>query len=337
MSLLELIDRSPRLSLAHLPTPLEPMPRLTAALDGPQLWVKRDDCTGLGLGGNKVRKLEFALADAIEHGADTVIGVGVPQSNAVRQLAAAAAKVGLRCHLVLLEGRVPGVEAEYARTGNALLDHLFGASVETLPWTADAVAHMAGRAEQLGADGAKPYVVPYGVSSAIGALGYSAMVVELAAQIRDAGLNVEAVVLAAGSGGTQGGMVVAVEEISPDLRVIGIDVDAEPDRVRSDVLRVGGELAGLAGIDAAVVADRTEVVGGYAGLGYGIPTPQMVEAVRTAARTEGLVLDPVYTGKAFAGFLDLVRSGEFDPGREVVFLHTGGSPALFAYRGAFEA
>jgi L-cysteate sulfo-lyase len=306
-------------------------------MGGPPLWVKRDDCTGLGLGGNKVRKLEFALADAIAQGADTVVGVGVPQSNAVRQLAAAAAKVGLRCHLVLLEGRVPGTEPEYDTSGNVLLDELFGATLETLPWTADAAAHMTATAELLAASGARPYVVPYGVSSAVGALGYAAMVVELAEQVRTGRLDVQAVVLAAGSGGTQAGMVAAAAEVMPDLRIIGIDVDAEPERVRSDVLRVGGELARLAEVDHTAFAGSVEVIGGYAGPGYGVPTREMVEAVRLAARTEGLVLDPVYTGKAFAGFIDMVSAGEFDPRRPVVFVHTGGSPALFAYRRAFES
>ncbi len=335
MDVFDLLERRPRVPLAHLPTPLEPMPRLAEALGRARLWVKRDDCTGLGLGGNKVRKLEFAVADAIASGADTVIGVGVPQSNAVRQLAAAAAKTGLACHLVLLTGRVPDTGPEYLHSGNVLLDRLFGARVEFLAWSDDVAGHTARRAAELEAAGSHPYVVPYGVSSAIGALGYALMIVELLEQADAAGLDLGTIVVAAGSGGTQGGMLVALSAMRPDIEVLGIDVDAEPDRVRSDVIRVAGELAALAGQDPGAVAESARVIGGYAGSGYGVPTQAMSEAVRLVARLEGLVLDPVYTGKACAGLIDMVRSGRLDDDRDVVFVHTGGSPALFAYPAAF--
>jgi L-cysteate sulfo-lyase len=336
MSVTSLAASAPRIELAHLPTPLEPLERLTAALGGPEVWVKRDDCTGLGIGGNKVRKLEYVMADAVAAGADTVIGVGVPQSNAVRQTAAAAARLGLGCHLLLLTGRVPGTGAEYETSGNVLLDRLLGASVEFVPWQGgDVGAEVKARVERLEAEGRRPYPLPYGISNGLGALGYARFAVELAGQLEALRLGAAAVVMAAGSGGTQAGAVLGMREVLPDTGLVGIDVDAEPDRVRGDVLAVAAELAALAGVaepDPATV----EVVAGYAGPGYGVPTDGMVEAVRTAARLEGLLLDPVYTGKAFAGMLDLVRQGRWGRGDRVVFVHTGGTPALFAYRAAFD-
>ena len=334
MSVSSLVASAPRIELAHLPTPLEPMERLTAALGGPEIWVKRDDCTGLGIGGNKVRKLEYVMADAVASGADTVIGVGVPQSNAVRQTAAAAARLGLGCRLLLLTGRVPGTDPDYETSGNVLLDRLLGAEVEFVPWGADVAAEVRARVERLEADGHRPYPLPYGISTGLGALGYARFAVELAGQLEGVGIDASAVVMAAGSGGTQAGAVLGMGEVLPGTRLVGIDVDAEPDRVRGDVLAVAAELAALAGVPEPEPS-AVEVVGGYAGPGYGVPTDGMVEAVRTAARLEGLLLDPVYTGKAFAGMLDLVRQGRWGSGDRVVFVHTGGTPALFAYRATF--
>ena len=326
----------PRVRLAHLPTPLEKMERLTAHLagdrGGPALWIKRDDCTGLGLGGNKVRKLEFLLADGMAKGADTVVSGGVIQSNHARQTAAAAAKLGLGCHLALMTGRVPDVDADYDATGNILLDRLFGARCTLFDWKSDRNAVIGGLMDELGRQGKRPYMVPYGGSSALGACGFAAAAVELARQIATMGCRVTHVVHASGSAGTQAGLAVGLSAVAPAIELIGIDIDAEPARVRGDVDRVAGETAKLLGV---APPPPVTVVAGYAGPGYGIPTQAMVEAVRLGARLEGLVLDPVYSGKGFAGLLDLVRQGRFARSDQVLFWHTGGAPGLFAYRSAF--
>lgn len=326
------LDALPRIALAHLPTPLEKMERLTAHLGGPALWVKRDDCTGLGLGGNKVRKLEFLLADARRLGADTIVSGGVIQSNHARQTAAASAKLGLDCHLALMTGRVPDVDPDYDATGNILLDRLFGAHCTMFDWKADRNAVIAELIADLKRRGKRPYMVPYGGSSALGACGFVAAVRELATQSAASGARITHVVHASGSAGTQAGLAVGLSILAPEIELIGIDIDAEPERVRGDVDRVAGEAAALLGVDRP---PPVTVTAGHAGPGYGIPTPAMVEAVRLAARLEGLVLDPVYTGKGFAGMIDLVRQGRFKPSDKVLFWHTGGAPGLFAYRSAF--
>src|SRR5436190_4398900 len=205
-----LIDpsRFPRLGLAHLPTPLEPMKRLTAALGGPRLWVKREDCTGVGLGGNKLRKLDYVLHEAIAAGADTLVSGGVVQSNSQRQVAAAAAKLGLACHLAVYHGRLASPSPDYERTGNALLNRLFGATLHDVPWTGNRNGAIRALADALRSNGRKPYVVPYGVSDALGAVGYASTVAEIAAQSAAAAIAPTAIVHCSGSGATQAGLVV---------------------------------------------------------------------------------------------------------------------------------
>ncbi|MCC7045877.1 MAG: D-cysteine desulfhydrase family protein [Alphaproteobacteria bacterium] len=332
MNLAERLAQLPRVPLAHLPTPLEKMERLSAHLGGPALWVKRDDLTGLGLGGNKVRKLEFLLADALRQGADTVVSGGVIQSNHARQTAAASAKLGLDCHLALMTGRVPDVDPDYDATGNILLDRLFGAHCTMFDWKADRNEVIAGLIADLKRRGKRPYMVPYGGSNALGACGFVAAVRELLAQADAMGVRITHVVHASGSAGTQAGLAVGLSVLAPAIDLIGIDIDAEPERVRADVDRVAGEAAALLGVGRP---PPVAVVSGYAGPGYGVPTPAMVEAVRLGARLEGLVLDPVYSGKGFAGMIDLVRRGRFKPSDNVLFWHTGGAPGLFAYRSVF--
>lgn len=336
-----LISGVARLHLAQLPTPIEPMPRLTAYLGGPQLFVKRDDLTGLGLGGNKVRKLEFVLPEAEAMGADTIICAGVTQSNTVRQVAAAAAKLGYECHCLIIGDRIKPeqyrLDDEYARSGNYLLDGLFGMHPHHCSIHDNRDQKQLELADQLRLTGKVPFVIPYGISNARGALGYVNFVIELASQLGNGDVpeQFDYMVHASGSAGTQAGLVVGTNAIIPGLRIVGIDVDADADRVHRDVVRVARATASLLGCDQTGLADLVTVLPGYAGPAYGVPTAEMVEAIRLFARLEGLVLDPVYSGKGAAGLIGLVRGGYFKPSERVLFLHTGGWPALFSYASLF--
>jgi len=329
------LDDFPRVPLAHLPTPLEPMERLSAELGGPRLFVKRDDCTGLGLGGNKTRKLEFLMAEALAAGADSVITAGGVQSNHVRQTAAAAAKLGLAPHLVLTRN-VPQTEDGYDRTGNILLDRLLGAEIQILPAGSDRAAAMDVRAASLRVAGARPYIIPLGGSNATGALGYAACARELLAQAEALCGGFDAIVLACSSGGSQAGLIAGLEALGHPARVIGVEVEGNREKVAATVHEVAAAVAERLGLDQGAVVARVEVVAGYGGPGYGLPTPQMRRAVEVAARREGFLLDPVYSGKAMAGLIGLIAEDRFEPGDRVIFLHSGGAPALFAYRRVFE-
>jgi L-cysteate sulfo-lyase len=325
-----LLSRFPRVSLAHLPTPLEALPRLSEHLGGPMIWVKRDDCTGLATGGNKTRKLEFVMADAIEHGADTIVTVGAVQSNHVRQTAAACCKLGLDCE-VLLEHRVADPSKSYAESGNVLLDRLFGANLREYPGGTDFDAAMAEVADEVRARGGTPYIVPGGASNRIGALGYVNCVLETLAQANERGLRIDQWVTATGSAGTQAGLIVGLEAMHAGIPLLGIGVNAPKDKQEQKVFDLAVETADYIG--APGVVEREDVVANcdYVGPGYGVPTEAMNEAVLMLARLEGLLFDPVYSGKALAGLIDLVRKEEFGDARNILFLHTGGSAALFAY------
>ncbi len=327
------LDAVPRMALAHLPTPLEPLPRLSAALGGPRILVKRDDCTGLGLGGNKTRKLEFLMAEAQAQGADTVISTGGIQSNHVRQTAAAAAKLGLTCELVLTRV-VPWGGADYELTGNIQLDRLFGAKVYLRDGATDRGVAMQALADALRAEGKSPFMIPTGGSNATGALGYVAAAVELQAQFQDAGLQVDAIVHASSSCGTQAGLTAGFGELAPPVQVIGVDVDANPAAVAAETRRIALEVWDLLELRGALPESAVLVESGYSGKAYGLPTDAMREAVSLTARLEGLLLDPVYSGKAMAGLIGMVRSGRFTSDETIVFIHSGGTPALFAYREA---
>jgi L-cysteate sulfo-lyase len=324
------LARFPRVRFAHLPTPLEPMPNLTRLLGGPQLYVKRDDCTGLASGGNKTRKLEFLIGDALAQGADTVITHGAVQSNHVRQTAAAACKYGLRC-AALLERRVPGHGPEYETTGNVLLDRLFGAEVRFVAADTDMDAACAELAEEIRAKGGRPYAIPGGGSNAVGALGYVNAALELLQQANDLGLRIDCVVHGTGSTGTQGGLVCGLEGANAGIDVLGICV-RRPARAQEEaVYRTASATAEHLGIRGGLERVRVKANDDYVGRGYGMPTAGTLEAIRLAALHEGLLLDPVYTGKAMAGLIDLCRKGFFAKDQNVVFLHTGGAAALFAY------
>jgi len=321
---------TPRVALAHLPTPLEPLPRLSQAL-GIELYVKRDDCTGLATGGNKARKLEFLLADALAQGADTLTTKGGLQSNHVRQTAAAAARWGLGCHLIVADV-VPDTDPDYAETGNLFLDRLLGATCHRA--AADEREAVEARVlDELRAEGRNPYAIPYGGSNVLGALGYVQASLELAEQCAARELTPDVLLHASGSSGTQAGLVVGHTGLGLATRILGIDVNHDAGWLRGEVLKLTRATADY--LKLPDPSPRVEVLEGYAGPGYGVPTPAMREAVLRVARAEGLLLDPVYTGKAFAGLIDLVERGEIEPGAKVVFLHTGGVPGLFAYRSTF--
>ncbi len=325
----------PKFPLAHLPTPLEPLDRLSEALGGPRIFIKRDDCTGLALGGNKTRKLEYLIADALKAGADTVITAGGLQSNHVRQTAAAANKAGLACHLVL-QRKVAWGDAAYDESGNLLLDSLLGAVPHLCPADATREAEM-GRVEQELKDaGANPYVIPVGGANAIGGLGYAAAAGELLDQAEGLGVAFGHVVLGSGTGSTQGGLLAGLALHNSSLKVLGMNVEAPSPDLAHKVADVAASTAELLQLADADLSARVSVNGDYGGEAYGIPTEKMVEALHLAARTEGIVLDPVYTGKAFSGLIDLVRTGAFPADEPVVFIHTGGAPGAFAYPSLFD-
>lgn len=320
-----------RVSLAHLPTPLEEMPRLSAHLGGPRLFVKRDDCTGLGLGGNKVRKLEYTFAAALADGADCVVCGGVVQSNVARQVAAACAKLGLECHLGIMNGRVQRTEPGYDCTGNILLDRLFGAVIHHISWDEDRNAHLLTIEAGLRATGRRPYLVPYGASDSLGAMGYARMIMELLQQCSTLDIRPAYLVHASGSAGTQAGIVAMLAALKHPMRCIGVDVDCQPARVAADVKLVGRDAAVLLGAEASWADELVEIAADFAGPAYGVPDASTLEAIGLAARLEALVLDPVYSGKGMAGLIGLVRAGRFSAQEVVVWLHTGGAAGIFAY------
>lgn len=325
------LARFPRRRYTPYWTPIEPLPNLSAALGGPELWIKRDDMLGLASGGNKTRKLEFLVADALAQGADTLITVGAVQSNHCRLTLAAAKREGLQCQLVL-EERVPGSYREDA-SGNNLLYRLMGVErIEVVQAGADLGAAMQRLADELATEGRSAYVIPGGGSNALGALGYVACADELLSQTFELGLALDHVVTASGSGGTHAGMVAGVFAAQADLPITGVSVRAERAAQEARIRGLADEALALAGVSRGVPAELVRVEDGYVGPGYSLPTDEMVEAIQLFARTEGILLDPVYTGKTAAGLIGMVRDGRFAAGERVLFLHTGGSPALYAYQ-----
>lgn len=314
--------------LAHLPTPLELMSRLTATLGGPEIWIKRDDLTGLATGGNKTRKLELLVCDALEHSADVLLTVGAVQSNHCRQTAAAAARAGLGCVLVL-RGQAPPPDRW---TGNLLLDSLLGARIW---WAGDQdplhALQLAAEAEQ--ASGHVPYVIPYGGSNPQGAAAYALAFEEMWSQMSAMGIGFDRIVLASSSGGTQAGLVVGAKACAYSGQIWGISVDKPREALRDTVLALLRPTAAQLDLDLRFSADDVLVDDGYLGAGYAVLTPAERDAIRLVAQTEGILLDPVYTAKAMAGLLDMIRSRRIDAAETVLFWHTGGIPALFAYAG----
>jgi L-cysteate sulfo-lyase len=330
------LARFPRLSLGHFPTPLEPLVNLSRYLGGPTIYIKRDDCTGLATGGNKTRKLEFLLGDALQQGSDVVITQGATQSNHVRQTIAAAAKLGLKAQ-VLLERRVPDQGDDYQLSGNVLLDKLLGGTiVEHLPAGSDMQLAMEQLAERLRAQGHKPYVIPGGGSNPIGALGYVACAEELLYQSSQQRLRIDHIVHATGSTGTQAGLLAGLTATNSGIPVLGISVRAPKEKQEQNVYALAQRTRELLGVPGELARELVVANSDYVGDGYGIPTSSMLEAVTLLAQLEGILLDPVYSGKGMAGLIDLIRKGQFTKDQNIVFIHTGGSAGLFGYRGILQ-
>ncbi len=324
----------PRLKLAHLPTPLEPARRLSEELSGAGLWIKRDDCTGLAAGGNKARKLEYLMAAARDAGADTIMTFGGVQSNHARMTAAAARRLGLDCHL-LLAGEPPS-----EITGNLLLDRLLGATVRFLSLTiADLTAERVEREfaeeeDRLTAAGRKVFRIAAGGSTPLGAVGYCAAFDELLEQVRRESLDPARIIVPFGTGGTLAGLILGNILADRPAKVTGISV-APPGMPESVGIASLADLvidaANLLGREIELRPGDLHILYEYSGRAYGAPTGACLEAIHLAARAEGILLDPVYTGKAMAGLIDLCRKGEIAPGETAIFLHTGGTPGLFPY------
>jgi D-cysteine desulfhydrase len=324
------LARFPRRRYTAGPTPLDPLRRLGAALGGPEIWIKRDDLLGLAGGGNKTRKLEFLVADALAGGCDTLVTVGAVQSNHCRLTLAAAAREGLKCRLVL-EERVPGSYDPGASGNNFLFDLLGVEAVSVVAAGTDLAAAMRAIADDLAAQGRKAYPIPGGGSNPLGALGYAACAQELMAQTFEAGLAIDHVVCASGSAGTHAGLLAGLAGLNAGIPVTGISVRRPRAEQEGNVHALAVATAELLGTPPPPRASVT-VLDDWVGPGYSLPTPEMREAVRLTASLEGVLLDPVYTGKAMAGLIALARGGKFKAGERVLFLHTGGSPALYAYQ-----
>ena len=325
------LARFPRRQYTNGYTPIEPLPNLSRALGGPNLYVKRDDLLGLAAGGNKTRKLEFLVADALANGADTLITVGAVQSNHCRLTLAAAVKEGLKCQLVL-EERVPDSYSETA-SGNNFLFRLLGVEkIKVIKSGDDIQGAMQCLADDLIAQGRKPYIIPGGGSNKIGCLGYTGCAEEILAQANQMQLKIDHIICSSGSGGTHSGLAVGLTGNNANIPLTGISVRGEKSALEEKYHGLAQETADMLGIRGGIPREAFNVLDDYVGDGYSLPTEGMIEAVQLFARHEGILLDPVYTGKTAAGMIDLVRKGHFKSDETVLFVHTGGSPALYAYQ-----
>ena len=323
------LQNIPRIRLAFLPTPIMEAPRLSAELGGPKIWIKRDDLTGFGFGGNKIRGLEFLLADALAQQADTLVTGAGPQSNYVRATAAVAAHAGL--HMVAIYSGTPPPQIE----GNYRLTRLLGAAIRFTgdPDRASVDGAIEETARELRSQGRKPYPIPRGGASILGTLGYVQAVYELAEQCNAKGIMPDAIVLATGSCGTHAGLLAGVHLLHLPWRIEGFTVSRPVDEVQRRVLSLAQAAVELLGFTSKIASHAVIVHGGFIGPGYGIPTPEGAEAIRLAARSEGIFLDPTYTGKAMAGLLAYTRAKHFKREETILFIHTGGEPALFVGEG----
>ncbi len=329
------LTRFPRRRYIKSPTPIEAMPQLSEALGGEvNLFIKRDDLLPGTAGGNKTRKLEFCLADALEQGADTVITCGAVQSNHCRLTAAWCVKEGLECHLILEERVKDSYKPE--GSGNNFLFELLGVkSIEVQEGGSDMMAAMEEKSRVLAAAGKRPYIVPGGASNAIGALGYVVCAEETMGQLNDLQLDISHIVVPSGSAGTHAGMVVGMTGVNGNIPISGINVSRKKGEQEEIVFKLAEETSEKLGISGGIKRQDVVCFEEYVGPGYSIPTDEMIEAVKLFAESEAILLDPVYSGKAAAGLIDLVRKGFFEKGSNVLFLHTGGSPALYAYLDTF--
>ena len=321
------IQTLPRINLGYLPTPVSELKRMGSLLNGPKILIKRDDLTGLGLGGNKIRKLEFLLGDAIAKGCDTVITGGAAQSNHCRQTAAAAASVGLACHLAL------GGEQPAEPNGNLLLDYLFDAQVH---WCGEQRKgeQLPVIAEKLKKEGHKPYIIPYGGSNSIGAIGFVASIKELMEQLNNSNLTVNHIVFPSSSGGTHAGISIGADLYGLKANIIGIGIDKRPlteTPYEQELADLANEVAKKLEMNTAYSPSQFVVRKEYQGAGYGVVGHLEREAIKLVAQNEGILLDPVYSGRAMGGMIDMIRNKEFSKDETVLFWHTGGTPALFDY------
>jgi len=324
------LARFPRRRYTEGRTPLHKLERLSALLGGPDIYMKRDDLLGLAAGGNKTRKLEFLVADALVQGADTLITCGAVQSNHCRLTLAAAVVEGLKCQL-LLEERVPG-SYKPTGSGNNFLFRMLGVErVKVVPGGSPLLQIMGEMAEELKTQGRKAYVIPTGGSNPTGATGYVACAEETLAQSFDLGIRIDRVVCASGSGGTHAGLVAGFYGSNSGIPVVGVNVSRKKGPQEDLIYDLASRTAAHVGVAGRLPRESVLCFDEYVGPGYSLPTPSMIEAVQMVARTEAVLLDPVYTGKAMAGLIDLVRKGFFKKGEHVLFVHTGGSPALYAY------
>jgi D-cysteine desulfhydrase/L-cysteate sulfo-lyase len=326
------LDDLPRVRLFQAPTPIEAMPNLRARLGINRLHVKRDDCTGLAFGGNKVRQLEFYLGEARAVGADTVLITGAVQSNFVRLAAAGARKLGMDCH-IQLEERVPGTDPAYRNSGNVLLDRILGANLHSYGEGEDetgADSRLGEIAAEIERRGGRPYIIPLGPGhKPLGALGYVVAAQEILAQMADENLVFDEIVVASGSGNTHAGLLFGLRALGCQVRVTGVCVRRPAGEQSRRVISRCREVAALLGIEPAVDDAEVHLIDDFLAPGYGRLNDPTVRAIGMAARLEGLILDPVYTGKAMAGLIR--RAGQLGGGRSLLFVHTGGAPALFAY------
>ena len=325
------LARFPRRRYTEGRTPIEKLSRLSAELGGPTIYIKRDDLLGLTSGGNKTRKLEFLVADALDKGADTLVTCGAVQSNHCRLTLAAAVKEGLKCRLVLEERVERSYDAD--ASGNNFLFRLLGVEeVRVVPGGTNMDTEMAVVADGLKSEGRKPYVIPGGGSNPIGATGYVACALEILSQTFESEIAIDRVVTASGSSGTHAGLVTGFEGANASIPVVGINVSRPKDAQEEKVYVLVRQTSGRLGVRSKIPRDKVLCFGDYVGPGYSLPTPEMGEAIRMLARLEGVLLDPVYTGKTMAGLIDLAREGFFKKDENILFIHTGGSPALYAYR-----
>ena len=321
----------PRRKYLQGPTPIEFLPALTKALGNDvKLYIKRDDLLPGAAGGNKTRKLEFCIGDALAKGADTIITCGAVQSNHARLTASWSAKEGLDCHLIL-EERVKGSYKENASGNNFLFELLGVKSIDVVQGGSDMMAQMNKKADELATAGKKPYIIPGGASNAIGATGYAVCAEETMNQLNEMCIDIDHIIVPSGSAGTHAGMVVGMTGVNANIPISGVNV-SRPKTVQEEIVyKLALETAQRLGVKGGISREEIVCFDEYVGPGYSLPTKSMVEAVTFFARTEAILLDPVYSGKAAAGLIDLVRKGHFPKNSNVLFLHTGGSPALYAY------
>ena len=323
--LCEKIAQLPQVDIGHFPTPLEECPRLSEELGGPRIFIKREDCSGLAFGGNKVRQLTFTIGDGVNQGADTIIQGAASQSNHCRQAAAASAKLGLKCYLRLAR------DNKSVRQGNVLLDELSGADVEfvdaSMGSELDAIKYTL--AEELKEKGLKPYVLAAPRSTALAAVAFAWCIAEIHEQQEAMGIDADWI-YAASAGGTQGGLILGTKVLGMEMKPFGIAPIGWPDRVER-IRNAANDAAGILGLDLVINDDDVRNSDDYVGEDYGVLTPECVDALKLMARTEGIFLDPSYTSKALSGLIDHIQKGRISADETVIFLHTGGTPALFAY------